>query len=91
MHNRERKYSADELARRGDELYHSKIRVLVEPANDGRIVAIDVDTGDFHVADQTLEACLPLIARNPGAQIWSFCIGRRAVGRIGSRLKPEGL
>ena len=40
----------EELARRGDELYEQEIRPQVERANEGRILAIDVDTGDYGVA-----------------------------------------
>jgi hypothetical protein len=37
---RQRRYSKEELARRGQELYESGIRQQVEAGNDGKIVAV---------------------------------------------------
>lgn len=46
---RQRRYSKEEIARRGQELYGSGIRQQVEAGNEGKIVAIDIETGDFDV------------------------------------------
>jgi hypothetical protein len=54
---RQRRYSKEELARRGQELYESDSRPQVEVGNDGKIVAIclganfvnDIETGEFAV------------------------------------------
>ena len=43
---RQRRYSKEELARRGQELYKSGIRQQVEAGNDGKIVAIDSNCGE---------------------------------------------
>jgi hypothetical protein len=40
MSVRQRRYSKEELARRGQELYESGIRQQVEAGNEGKIVAI---------------------------------------------------
>jgi len=82
-------YSKEEFARRGTELYEQRIRPLVEQGNRGRIVAIDIDTGDYQVADGQLEACQPLIARRPDAQLWCVRIGHRAVERFGFHATEE--
>ena len=42
MATRQRRYSKEELARRGQELYESGIRQQVEAGNDGKIVAISL-------------------------------------------------
>jgi hypothetical protein len=39
------------LQGRGDEIYESQIRAQVEEGNHGKIVAIDLETGAFEVAD----------------------------------------
>jgi hypothetical protein len=79
---RQPKYSKDEFARRGTELYE-QVRPLVEASHQGMVVAIDIDTGDYEVADDTLEACQQLLARCPAAQPWCVRIGHRAVDRFG--------
>jgi hypothetical protein len=48
------RYSKEEFARRGDEVYQSQIRAQVEEGNDGKIVAIDIETAAFEVADNTI-------------------------------------
>jgi len=53
---RQRRYSKEELARRGQELYESSIQQQVEFGNTGKIVAIDIETEDFEVADHVLSA-----------------------------------
>jgi hypothetical protein len=81
----QRRYPKQELARRGKELYESQIRQHVEPNNFGKVVAIDIETGAFEVADDTLVASDRLLERNPDAQTWFIRIGHRGVHRFGRR------
>jgi hypothetical protein len=67
------------MARRGQELYESQIQQQVETDNDGKIVAIDIETGAFEVADNVLPATNRLFERFPDAQPWVIRIGHRAV------------
>ena len=82
---RQPKYSKEEFAQRGHEFYESKIRSQVEADNHGRIVAIDIETGAFEVADESLAAAKKLLNRCPDAQIFGIRIGYRAVHRFGLR------
>jgi hypothetical protein len=41
---RQPRYSKEEFAQRGDRLYQSQIKSQVETGNDGKIVAIDIET-----------------------------------------------
>jgi hypothetical protein len=77
------RYSSDEFARRGGTLYESKIRPLVEADNLGRMLAIDIESGDYAVADESSDACRPLIEKNPDAQIWCLRIGHFATDKFG--------
>jgi hypothetical protein len=89
MAPRSPRYTKEEFARRGTELYEQKIRPLVEQGNHGRVVVIDIETGDYQVADDGLEACRPLIARRPDAQLYCVRIGHRAVERFGFQSTVE--
>lgn len=82
---RQRRYTKEELARRGKELYESQIRQQVEASNYGKIVAIDIETGTFEVADDTLDASDQLLERCPDAQTWFIRVGYRGVHRFGWR------
>jgi hypothetical protein len=77
------RYSKEEFARRGNEVYQSRIRAQIEEGNHGKIVAIDIETGDFELANDTITASNQLLARNPDAQIWRIRIGHKGVHRFG--------
>ena len=82
---RQPRYSKEEFARRGNEIYKSQVRSQVEEGNYGKIVAIDIETGAFEVADTPMVAVDRLYEREPDAQPWVVRIGHRAVFRFGSR------
>ena len=82
---RQRRYSKEEMARRGQELYETVIQRQVEAGNDGKIVAIDIETGEFEVSDTVMAATDRLFERQPDAQPWTLRIGHSAVYHFGSR------
>ncbi len=81
------RYPKEEFARRGDEIYETQVRPQVEAGNHGKIVAIDIETGDFEVDQSEVTACDRLEARHPDAQIWIVRIGSRHVRRFGGRTR----
>lgn len=83
METRSMRYSKEEAAQRGDEIYIRDVLPKEESQNDGKIVAIDIDTGDYEIGEDELEAAHGLFARHPDAQIWFARIGSRASHRIG--------
>jgi hypothetical protein len=89
MAARQPRYSKEEFARRGEAIYESQIRSQVEADNDRKIVAIDIETGAFEVADEPRIAVERLYDRYPDAQPWMRRIGKdSAVHRmLGFRVK----
>jgi hypothetical protein len=83
-------YTNEEIARRGDEIYDRNIRAKVEGAHDGKVVAIDVDTGEYALGEMGWSAAEPLLAKNPDAQIWLVRVGERAFHRFGYWKKQVG-
>jgi hypothetical protein len=82
---RQRRYSKEELAQRGQALYEAEIRQRVEAGNEGKIVAIDIETGEFEVDENLVPATNRLFERLPEAQPWVIRIGHRAVDHFGAR------
>jgi hypothetical protein len=82
---RQPRYPKEEFARRGDEIYETQVLPQVEEGNHGKIVAIDIETGAFELADEILTATNRLFERLPDAQPWIVRIGHRAVHRFGAR------
>jgi hypothetical protein len=79
---RKPKYALDEYARRGEELY-ATIRAQVDPGNDGKILAIDIETGEYEVDSNQKAACDRLFARLPDPQIYCLRIGWRSIHSFG--------
>jgi hypothetical protein len=86
---RQPRYSKEEFAGRGDALYETQIRSQVEEGNQGKIVAIDIETGAFEVADEIVTASDLLLSKYPDAQTWFIRIGHRAVYHFGARSLRE--
>ena len=82
---RQPRYSKEEFARRGDEIYETQVRQQVEEGDHGKIVAIDIETGAFEVDASEIAACDRLESRYPDAQIWIVRVGSRHVRRFGGR------
>lgn len=89
MKIQQRCYSKDELAQRGQEIYVSQIQPIVASEYDGKILAIDVDSGAFEIDDDTLVASDRLLERYPEAQTWFLRIGHRGVHQLGWHRKAE--
>ncbi len=79
------RYSAEETARRGDELYERHIRHQVEKTHAGKVVAIDIDSGTYAIDDNALAASKRLFTQCPDAEIWCIRIGQRALRHFGGR------
>jgi hypothetical protein len=74
--------SPDEIGQRGEELYQTRIRPTVEPGNKGKILAIDVDTGDYEIGEDDLETAKRLHAKRENANIYILRIGYPFFGYI---------
>jgi hypothetical protein len=79
------RYSKEEFARRGDEIYERDIRPRVARNNTGKFVVIDIETGAYEVEEDEVVASDRLLARYPDAQVWLKRIGSRHVRRFGPR------
>ena len=77
------RYSKQEFARRGDAIYENELRPVLENGNEGKFVAIDIETGAYEIDADELAASDRLLARVPSAQIWLRRIGSRYAHRFG--------
>jgi hypothetical protein len=78
-----RRYDKEEFAKRGDALYESAVKPHLKPEDDGKIVALDIDTGEYELDQNELTAGDRLRARLPRSQIWMVRVGSRYVHRFG--------
>lgn len=77
------RYSRAEIIRRGEELYEQQIRPVVEKENKGKILVVDIETGDYEIDDDHLATTRRALAKHPGAALYSLRIGYPTLGKIG--------
>jgi hypothetical protein len=81
------RYSRDEVARRGDEIYEREVLPRLGPEDEGKFALIDVETGDFEVDRDEIAASDRLLVRRPDAQVWTRQVGSKYARRFGPRFK----
>jgi hypothetical protein len=79
------RYSKEEFARRGDEIYDRDIRPQVTQNDEGKFVVIDIETGDYEIDVDEIAAQDRLLSRRPQAQVWVTQVGSRYARRFGPR------
>ncbi|MGB0562101.1 MAG: hypothetical protein ACPGVO_09895 [Spirulinaceae cyanobacterium] len=68
--------SREEVARRAEQLYESGIRHEVEiEENIGKMVIIDIETGDYAIDKTGLQASRNLSKKHPNARLFGIRIG----------------
>jgi len=81
-----RRYSKKEFARRGDAVYDGKVRPHLTPKDNGKFVALDIETGEYEIHKSELTAGDRPRKRLPSAQIWMVRVGSRFLHRFGRGL-----
>ncbi len=77
------KRTPDELARLGGELFARQVRPALRPEDDGKFIALDVETGDYEIDEDDYAAVARLRSRKPAADVWLMRAGYPATCRIG--------
>jgi hypothetical protein len=81
------RFAGEEIAQRGQELYERSIRAQVETEeNIGKIVCIDIDTGNYALGDDGLTASDILLSKHPEAALYALRVGYDAVYSFGGVL-----
>ncbi len=66
----------DEKARLGAEVYDRRVRPTLQPGDDYKFVAIDVETGDYEIDKDDYTAVTRLQERHPEADVWLERVGQ---------------
>ena len=78
------KMSYEEQKRRGEAIYESSIRPLIDPSDENKFVLVDVISGDYEMAERSADARVKLRKRRPGAVIHTMRGHRTHVVRFRS-------
>ncbi len=80
--------SSDAVGRLGEAMYAQSIRDKVETEeNIGKMVIIDVETGDYEIDELGLEASRHLHAKRPDAALYGIRIGYNVAETLGALME----
>jgi hypothetical protein len=83
--------AGQEIGQRGQALYDQTIRAQVEAENRGKFLILDVNTGDYEIDAEDLNASERLLARRPDAVLFGVRIGYRAAYRLGGKKQANSI
>ena len=78
-------YTDDEVVRKGEALYEERIRPKVGADEQGKFLVVDIETGEFLLDKDELQALKRAKARNPDAVLYMLRVGYSTAYRLGRR------
>ena len=76
-------YQPGEIAARGEKIYQEQIKSLVYPAEKGKFLIIDVESGDYELDEKAIVASKRLRQRRPDAVNFGMKVGYVAAFHFG--------
>lgn len=71
------RYSKEEFARRGDEIFDRDIAPHLADEDPSKFIVIDIESGAYEIDEDELAASDRLLVRKPDAQMWLRWVGSR--------------
>lgn len=78
-----RRLNKEEFAERGDIVYETLVVPQLNRSDEGKFAAIDIESGEYELDADEMEAGDRLRIRLPNSQIWMVRVGSRSVHRFG--------
>jgi len=79
----------DEIIRRGKTIYEHDLRSRIEAQHTGKMLALDVDSGDYEIDAEAYRAVQRVRERHPTATPYVIRIGSRTAYRLGARFQAR--
>ena len=78
----------EEVALRAKTLYQQNLQgVLETPENVGKMVIIDIESGDYEMDDEGIDSAKKLRSRHPNGRLFGIRVGYRTAEAIGGVLR----
>ena len=77
--------TSDAIVTRGEEIYQ-QYRAELKSQYKGQFFVVDIETGNYEIADEDIIATERLLAKNPEAMTYGLRIGFGAAYRLGFRI-----
>jgi hypothetical protein len=86
------RYSPKDVVARGEAIYQQEIRHQVDLGNNkGKFVVIDIETGDYEIDPDDLQATTRLLAKRPEAVLYGVRVGYPTAYTLGGHRAAEAL
>lgn len=82
--NNQNTLSPEQLAEKGQKIYNEKLKSILEPDKKGKFVVIEVESGDYFVADTVLEAVQEAQKKYPNKVFHTIKIGYEGIFKMGT-------
>lgn len=82
-------YTPAEIQRRGEEIYEQQICPQVEAGNKGKFVVIDIETGDYEMDADDMQATKRALAKRPDTVLYGVRIGYPTAYTLGGHSAME--
>jgi hypothetical protein len=76
----------DRMSDAAVKIYDDQLKSVLEPSENGKTVAIDIDTGDYSVARRSSTASRDLRSRRPNGRIVTMLIGPDQMDQLAVRM-----
>lgn len=73
------RFTNEEIARRGEEIYASRLRAHLEKEHNGQVVIIDIKSGEYEIGHDSLAANKRALAKHPSAALYGIRVGYNIV------------
>ncbi len=84
------RYTSAEIAQRGQAFYEQQIRAKVDASNKGKFLVLDIETGEYEIDEDELEALKRAKAKHPDAALYMLRIGYATAYRLGGKSPVTG-
>ncbi len=81
------RYTRDEIAQNGQMIYDRQIRAKVEAGNKGKFLVLDIETGEYELDTNELDALQRAKAKNPDAALYILRVSYSAAHRLGGQFR----
>lgn len=85
MITRQDQTERERVGNRGQQIFDQLSATRLRSEDDGKFIAIDINSADFEIDADDFTATERLLLRQPNASMWLGRVGRKAAYRMGAR------
>ena len=79
----------EEVGRRGREIYEARLRAQVEPAETGKYMVINVESGEYVIDPDETQASRRALTLFPNSPRYALRVGTPSTHRLGSKVQQR--